>query len=59
VSQSKRPDIQKRFEARMDVIFGGRCDDDLTLAMQEDPEAASEASVQSDALHSELTGVPV
>jgi hypothetical protein len=44
MSESKRPDIQKRFEARMDVIFGGRCDDDLTLATEEDQEA----SVQSD-----------
>jgi hypothetical protein len=30
----------------MDVIFGGRCDDDLTLAI-EDPEAVSEANKQN------------
>ena len=41
MSQSKRSDIQKRFEARMDVIFGGRCDDE-TLATEEDSETVSD-----------------
>jgi hypothetical protein len=42
MSESKRSDIQKRFEARMDVIFGGRCDDDL--AIEEDQQRAGAVS---------------
>jgi hypothetical protein len=42
MSEFKRSDIQKRFEARMDVIFGGRMCDDETLATEEDSETVSD-----------------
>jgi hypothetical protein len=43
MSKPKSPDIQKRFERRIDFIFGGRiCDDGLKQAMEEDQETVSE-----------------
>jgi hypothetical protein len=40
--------LDSRFEARMNFIFSGRmCDDDLTLAIEEEPEAVSEANKQN------------
>jgi hypothetical protein len=44
MSQPKSFDVERKFERRMDFIFTGRCDDDLTLAIEEDQQRAEAVS---------------
>ena len=56
MSQPKRPDIQGRFERRMDFIFSECIYDDLMLAIKEirsEQKQMGEASVNSEPVNSE------